>query len=101
MFGRKKRSTSRIETLIAAGTRIEGNLFVSGGVHLEGTVVGNVTAEHGAPAVLSIAEGQRRSQLRGHRDGGGRGDSGASGVLGGYHGVRCLNRTRAPFRAVL
>lgn len=55
MFGRKKRSTSRIETLIAAGTRIEGNLFVSGGVHLEGTVVGNVTAEHGAPAVLSIA----------------------------------------------
>ena len=36
MFGRKKRSTSRIETLIAAGTRIEGNLFVSGGVHLEG-----------------------------------------------------------------
>ncbi|MEI8297350.1 MAG: polymer-forming cytoskeletal protein [Pseudomonadota bacterium] len=55
MFGRKKRSTSRIETLIAAGTRIEGNLFVSGGVHLEGTVVGNVTAEQGAPAVLSIA----------------------------------------------
>ncbi len=55
MFGRKKQTTSRIETLIAAGTRIEGNLFVSGGVHLEGTVVGNVTAAAGVAAVLSIA----------------------------------------------
>ena len=55
MFGRKKQSNSRIETLIAAGTRIEGNMFVSGGVHLEGTVVGNVTAEQGVAAVLSIA----------------------------------------------
>ena len=55
MFGRKKQSTARIETLIAAGTRIEGNVFVSGGVHLEGTVVGNVVAEPGVAAVLSIA----------------------------------------------
>ncbi len=55
MFGRRKQPTAQIETLIAAGTRIEGNLIVSGGVHLEGYVRGNVTADGDAAAVLSIA----------------------------------------------
>ena len=55
MFGRKKNATARIETLIAAGTRIEGNVFVTGGLHLEGTIIGNVTAAPGAKSVLSIA----------------------------------------------
>ena len=55
MFGRKKNPTARIETLIAAGTRIEGNVFVTGGLHLEGTIIGNVTAAAGAKAVLAIA----------------------------------------------
>lgn len=57
MFGSRKRVTPRIETLIAAGTRIDGNLVISGGVYLEGYVHGNVTAEPGAEAaVLSIAQ---------------------------------------------
>ena len=55
MFGRKKHATARIETLVASGTRIEGNVFVTGGLHLEGTVIGNVTAAAGTHAVLSIA----------------------------------------------
>ncbi len=55
MFGKKKHSTARIQTLIAAGTRIEGNMIVTGGVHLEGTIIGNVTTEPGGTAVLSIA----------------------------------------------
>ena len=56
MFGRRKqRPAAPIETLIGAGTRIEGNLIVSGGVHLQGYVKGNVTTAPGATAVLSVA----------------------------------------------
>ena len=55
MFGRKKSPSARIETLVAAGTRIEGNVFVAGGLHLEGTIIGNVTADPASKAVLSIA----------------------------------------------
>jgi cytoskeletal protein CcmA (bactofilin family) len=55
MFGKKKHATARIETLIAAGTRIEGNVYVTGGLHLEGTIIGNVTADPNARSVLSIS----------------------------------------------
>lgn len=55
MFGRKKNPGARIDTLIAAGTRIEGNLIVAGGVHLAGYVKGNVTTAADATAFLSIA----------------------------------------------
>ena len=56
MFGRSKQPGAQIETLIAAGTRVEGNLIVNGGVHLEGTVRGNVTCETGGTALLTIAK---------------------------------------------
>ena len=55
MFGRSKQPSGEIETLIAAGTRVEGNLIVSGGIHLEGVVKGNVTCEQGGTALLTIA----------------------------------------------
>ncbi len=55
MFGRKKKpAPAKIETLIGAGTRIEGNLIVTGGVHLEGYVKGNVSTGPDGAAVLSI-----------------------------------------------
>ena len=54
MFGRKKPAPQKIETLIGPGTRIEGNLIVTGGVHLEGYVKGNVTTGPDGTAVLSI-----------------------------------------------
>ena len=56
MFGRRKQPSAEIETLIAAGTRVEGNLIVSGGIHLEGMVRGNVTCEPGGEALLTIAK---------------------------------------------
>ena len=55
MFGKNKQPSADIETLIAAGTRVEGNLIVSGGIHLEGIVRGNVTCEAGGTALLTIA----------------------------------------------
>jgi len=54
MFGRKKPAPPKIETLIGHGTRIDGNLIVTGGVHLEGYVKGNVTTGPDGSAVLSI-----------------------------------------------
>jgi cytoskeletal protein CcmA (bactofilin family) len=58
MFKRKPKGDvlAEIETLIGAGTRIEGDVAVTGGVHIEGFVRGNVTTSPGATAVLSIAE---------------------------------------------
>jgi cytoskeletal protein CcmA (bactofilin family) len=55
MFGRRKQPPSEVATLIGAGTRVEGNLIVTGGVHLEGFVRGNVSCEAGGSAHLTIA----------------------------------------------
>lgn len=56
MFTRKSKDTE-IETLIGPGTRVDGDLRVTGGVHVEGRVFGNVaTAEPSADALIEIAE---------------------------------------------
>ena len=57
MFKRKpKIESSEVETLIGAGTRVEGNLQIAGGMHLEGYVKGDVAGAPEAATWLSIAE---------------------------------------------
>jgi len=57
MFGKKKKySSAKIDTLIAKSTTINGDLVFSGGLHIDGKVVGNVIAEEGSLAVLSLSE---------------------------------------------
>jgi len=57
MFGKKKKySSAKIDTLIAKNTVINGDLIFSGGLHIDGKVVGNVIAEEGSLAVLSLSE---------------------------------------------
>ena len=58
MFGSKKSGApqARIESLIGAGTRVEGHIVFSGGLRIDGEVVGNVSAEGGGPATLVISE---------------------------------------------
>lgn len=56
MFKRRKTESAEIETLIGAGTRVEGNVAASGGMHLEGFVRGNVTTAPGTTALVTIAE---------------------------------------------
>jgi cytoskeletal protein CcmA (bactofilin family) len=58
MFGSKKSSTpqARIESLIGAGTRVDGHVAFSGGLRIDGVVNGNVVAEGDAPATLVISE---------------------------------------------
>jgi len=57
MFGRKKGfNAARIDTLIGQGTVIKGDLVFSGGLHVDGTIRGNVTAEEGSTALLILSE---------------------------------------------
>jgi cytoskeletal protein CcmA (bactofilin family) len=55
MFTRKPKDPD-IETLIGPGTRVDGDLSVTGGVHVAGRVHGNVTADAAGGATLEIAD---------------------------------------------
>lgn len=59
MFGRGSKPQNRIDSLIGATTRIEGNLFFSGGLRVDGTVRGNVTALPDQPGTLVLSENGR------------------------------------------
>jgi cytoskeletal protein CcmA (bactofilin family) len=56
MFGRRKQITTRIDTLLGRTANLKGDLEFSGGLHLDGRVLGNVrsTAEDGG--ALSVSE---------------------------------------------
>ncbi len=57
MFGRKKGfNAARIDTLVGQGTKIAGDLVFSGGLHVDGTIKGNVVAEEGSTALLILSE---------------------------------------------
>lgn len=57
MFGKRhSKPQSRIDSLIGAETRIEGNLSFSGGLRVDGEVNGNVVAKPGKPSTLVLSE---------------------------------------------
>ncbi len=57
MFGKgKKTSCSRIDTVIGEQTRLEGDIRFTGGLHVDGTVKGNIIAEPGSDNVLTVSE---------------------------------------------
>lgn len=57
MFGvGKKSATARIETVIGQHTHLQGDVSFSGGLHVDGKITGNVLAEPGSDAVLTISE---------------------------------------------
>jgi cytoskeletal protein CcmA (bactofilin family) len=63
MFGTKgTKPQNRIDCLIGAGTRVEGNLIFSGGLRIDGQVRGSIVAEEGKPGTLVISE---RAQIEG------------------------------------
>ncbi len=57
--GRKAGGNVKIDTLIGVHTRIEGNMEFSGGLHVEGTIHGDVHAEPGSDSVLTLCEDGR------------------------------------------
>jgi len=56
MFGKKKRVSGTINTLIGEGTRVKGDVRFEGGCHIDGVVDGSVIAERDADAFLSLSE---------------------------------------------
>ncbi|MFC4159661.1 bactofilin family protein [Chitinimonas lacunae] len=60
MFGNKKQKASKsIDSLIGVDTRIEGSMRFSGGLRVDGEVVGNVSAVDDKPSTLVISEKAR------------------------------------------
>ena len=57
MFGVGKKSASaRIDTIIGQHTHLQGDVRFTGGLHVDGKITGNVVAEAGTDAVLTISE---------------------------------------------
>jgi cytoskeletal protein CcmA (bactofilin family) len=60
MFSKKhSKPQTRIDSLIGAGTTIEGDLNFSGGLRIDGQVNGNVIAAQGKPSTLVLSEQAR------------------------------------------
>ncbi|MDH5785068.1 MAG: polymer-forming cytoskeletal protein [Chromatiales bacterium] len=65
MFGSSSKSASKgtkIDTLIGQNSELQGDIVFSGGLHVDGTIKGNVFAEPDSGSVLSLSE-------RGHIEG--------------------------------
>ncbi|TMH03541.1 MAG: polymer-forming cytoskeletal protein [Betaproteobacteria bacterium] len=61
MFERKKSPPpqKRIDSLIGAGTVVQGNVMFAGGLRIDGAVDGKVTTANNAPGTLVISEHAR------------------------------------------
>ncbi len=58
MFGFKKSNTphNSIDSLIGAGTRVEGNVIFSGGLRVDGEVKGAISSQNAQEGTLVISE---------------------------------------------
>ena len=56
MFGRRKQTSTRIDTLLGKAASLNGDLEFSGGLHLDGRVNGNVRSNAEDGGALSVSE---------------------------------------------
>ncbi len=56
MFNRETKQT-RIDTLIGKAARVRGDVEFAGGLHLDGTILGNVKSDQAPSSALSVSEG--------------------------------------------
>jgi cytoskeletal protein CcmA (bactofilin family) len=59
MFRKESKPQNRIDSLIGATTRIEGNVFFSGGLRIDGAVRGSIAALPDQQGTLVISEHAR------------------------------------------
>jgi cytoskeletal protein CcmA (bactofilin family) len=59
MFRKTSKPQNRIDSLVGSTTRIEGNLFFSGGLRVDGAIRGNVAALPDQPGTLVVSEHAR------------------------------------------
>ena len=57
MLGRKKNRHISANTIISVDARVKGDVHFSGGLHIDGIVKGNVSADADSDASLSLADG--------------------------------------------
>jgi cytoskeletal protein CcmA (bactofilin family) len=55
-FKKANKIDNRIDTLVGADTRIEGDLHFGGGLRVDGAIRGNVSEQNGTPSTLIISE---------------------------------------------
>lgn len=62
MFGKRSENKpqNRIDSLIGAGTVVEGSIRFTGGLHIDGEVKGNVVATEGATSSTLVLSEQAR-----------------------------------------
>lgn len=56
IFGKSNKPQTRIDSLIGAGTTVEGNVLFSGGLRIDGEIKGNVCSAGDQPAVVVLSE---------------------------------------------
>ena len=56
MFGRRKQTSTRIDTLLGRTANLSGDLEFSGGLHLDGRINGNVRSSAEDGGALSVSE---------------------------------------------
>ena len=60
MFSSKhSKPQSRIDSLVGAGTRIEGDVRFTGGLRVDGEIKGSIIADPGKPSTLVLSEQAR------------------------------------------
>ena len=65
MWGMNKSKSTKIETLIGTAMEIQGDLIFSGGLHVDGRIVGNVIAEEHSQSMLVLSDrGQIEGEVR-------------------------------------
>lgn len=63
---KKKIKTTRIDTLIGRHSKVVGDIHYGGGLHIEGTVEGNIIAEQEDKGVVIVSElGLVEGEIRG------------------------------------
>ena len=56
---RQSKPQNRIDSLVGAGTKIEGNVHFSGGLRVDGEIKGSVIADPSKPSTLVLSEQAR------------------------------------------
>ena len=56
---RQTKPQNRIDSLVGAGTRIEGNVHFAGGLRVDGEIKGSVIADPSKPSTLVLSEQAR------------------------------------------
>ncbi len=56
MWGKPKTKATKIETLIGHSIEVRGDIIFSGGLHIDGKIVGSVIAEEGTNSMLVLSE---------------------------------------------